>query len=113
MFSPIQLTERRNNPKKKVTCHLAGSASGKYQKETDKEQEDRVGEGERRSSMELLGVAYRANDRRGSKIVVADEGGTSQPPEEQRLVSHDLSVRWLVRRQLRLRLYTPEEEWRR
>lgn len=51
-------------------------------------------------------MAYRANDRRGSKIVVADEGGTSQPPEEQRLVSHDLSVRWLVRRQAQTSVFT-------
>lgn len=112
MFSPIQLTERRNNPKKN-NVPFSRIGQWKVSKRDRQRARDRVGEGERRSSMELLGVAYRANDRQGSKIVVADEGGTSRPPEEQRLVSHDLSVRWLVRRQLRLRLYTPEEEWRR
>lgn len=44
--------------------------------------------------MELLGMAYLANDRQGSKIVVASgEEGVAQPPEEQRVVSHDPSVR--------------------
>lgn len=43
--------------------------------------------------MELLGMAYLANDRQGSKIVVASGEGVAQPPEEQRVVSHDPSVR--------------------
>lgn len=38
-------------------------------------------------------MAYLANDRQGSKIVVASGEGVAQPPEEQRVVSHDLSVR--------------------
>lgn len=39
-------------------------------------------------------MAYLANDRQGSKIVVASgEEGVAQPPEEQRVVSHDPSVR--------------------
>ena len=38
-------------------------------------------------------MAYLANDRQGSKIVVASGEGVAQPPEEQRVVSHDPSVR--------------------
>lgn len=37
-------------------------------------------------------MAYLANDRQGSKIVVASGEGVAQPPEEQRVVSHDPSV---------------------